>query len=132
MKLGRVFNNHNMFPLTAAEVKFSQNRVCICKQAGLERGICPSPGNKTSPNLWADFILIGINDQLQGGRVNQAFFGEDRFQCLKPQLRVWRQQAVRMVVMIMWHDQKSGTKLQPRPEPDKLAGPVNTDQGEQA
>lgn len=73
-----------MFALTPAEIKFTQNRVSIGQKPGFERVISPGPGNQTRAYLRADFILVGVNDELQGGRVNQTLFSKDGFQSLDP------------------------------------------------
>ena len=98
-----IFHHHNMFTLTAIMIQLVQKRVCIIYKPCPEPFITPGTGDQSSANLGADFILIGINDQLQGSRIHKIFFSQDGFQGLNTQLGFRRKQTVRMVVMIMWH-----------------------------
>jgi hypothetical protein len=45
-------------------------------------------------------VLIGLDDGVDGGRVDQALFGEDRFERLDPR-REWIEFVVMMVIVGM-------------------------------
>ena len=79
MQIICLFHHHNMFTLAAIMIQLIQQCICIVQQTGLEGIITPGAGHQSSTNLGADFILVGINDQLQGSRVNKAFFGQQGF-----------------------------------------------------
>ena len=79
MQIICLFYHHNMFALAAIMIQLIQQCICIVQQTGLKGIITPGAGHQSSTNLGADFILVGINDQLQGSRINKAFFDQDGF-----------------------------------------------------
>ena len=79
MQIICLFYHHNMFALAAIMIQLIQQCICIVQQTGLKGIITPGAGHQSSTNLGTDFILVGINDQLQGSRINKAFFGQQGF-----------------------------------------------------
>jgi hypothetical protein len=71
----------------------------------------PSSSNNIGADLWAYLILIDINNGIKSRSVNQPFFAKDSLKCLYLKLRVRRQKAMGVVIiMVMWHE-----KILPQP-----------------
>ena len=64
---------HNMLALATIMIQLIQQCICILQQTGLKGIITPGAGHQSSTNLGANFILVGINDQLQGAGSTRPF-----------------------------------------------------------
>ena len=63
-------------------------RRAVSQQPGLEVRIGPGPGHYLGTHVGADFVLVVIDDGIQGSLIHQTFFGQQGFQRLYPQLHI--------------------------------------------
>lgn len=68
------------FPLTAEIAERADRRRAVLQQELLELRIRPGPGDDLRAVARTDLVLIAIDDRVQGGRIDQPFLRQQRFQ----------------------------------------------------
>src|SRR5262249_30284473 len=83
------------------------HRVCrrgpVLEQAALKLRIDPGPSDDLRPDMRADPGLEILDDLVEGGRVDIALLGQDRFERLHPELHFGEFGAVIVSMVICWH-----------------------------
>ncbi len=101
MDARRVLDHDHVLALAPAIAQLGDGRSGVVQKAGLVGRIAPSPGDHPRAVARTDLVLIGVDDRIQGGRIDQALLDHQRFQRLDPQGPVRRRLLAMAVVVMM-------------------------------
>ncbi len=75
----------------------------VVEQLAAEIGIDPGLGDGAGAAMRADLVLIGLDNGVERGRIDIAFFDQDGFQRAHPQLHFRQLGTVPVVVLVVAH-----------------------------
>ena len=102
MDAGAVFQHYHVFPLARFVADLCDGRGGIVEQPLLIGRIHPGTRHHASAVARSNLVFVSVYQRIQGGPIYQAFFYQQRLQCLGPQRRIGRNDlVVVMMVMIM-------------------------------
>ena len=93
---GRILDHHHVLALLAAETEFRDRLVGVRQQALLVGGINPGPRHHLRAVARANLVLVGVDQRVERGPIDQSLFDEQRFQRLHSQGHVRRNCLVSM------------------------------------
>ena len=73
----------------------------VGEQRALELGIDPGLGDDAGADVRADLGLVGLDDEVERGRIDVALLGQDGLQRAHPQLRLGQLRAVLVIVVMI-------------------------------
>jgi hypothetical protein len=86
VQVGRVLERHDVLALAARIAEFADGGRGVLQKAGAIGTIAPGTRDDAGPVPRADPGLVGLDQQIERGRIDIPFLGQDRFQRADPQL----------------------------------------------
>ena len=101
MQAPGILHRHQVIADTTRKAERADRRAGVRKQRLLESRIGPGLGDRAGAVVRPDPGLVGLDDQIERGRIHIALLGQHRFQRPHPQLHLGELRAVLMIVVGM-------------------------------
>src|SRR5262249_36878135 len=88
--LGRVLDDDHVLALHPTVAKFSDSGVGVSKKTLLVGWVGPGASNDAGAITRADFVLVGVDERIERGAVNQTFLDQERFESFDTEREVGR------------------------------------------
>ena len=106
----RVLDRDDMFALPAGIAELRYRRCGILEQPGAKGRIGPGPRHHAGAIARPNLGLVGLDQQIERGRIDIAFFGQDGFQRAHAQLGLgqFRMVVIVVVMIVIGHVRRIG------------------------
>ena len=101
MQARGVFDRHDVFALASGIAEFRYRRRSVREQAGAKGRVDPGPRHHAGAVSRPDLDLVGFDQEIERGRIDIAFFGQNGFQRTHPQFGLGQFRMVVVVVMVV-------------------------------
>src|SRR5579863_3093914 len=101
MHFGSVLYHHHMFALETSIPQLGNGSVCVRQESLSVGGISPRTRHHSRSIAWADLVLIGFDQLIEGRPIDQPLFDQKRFERLDAQGWIRRNNLVTMVMIVI-------------------------------